>query len=238
MELSGNHRIDAPRDRVWAALNDPQVLKEAIPGCEEVEKVSDTEFTAKVRAKVGPVSAKFAGAVILSDLNPPESYRIAGEGKGGAAGFARGGANVRLEEDSGATVLHYDVDAKVGGKLAQVGSRLIKGTAEKMANDFFARLSAAVENHGKPAGAPREAAGAPGAAGKDADLGEEPEPEPVTKPEPGPPPPEPAAQPEPAPSQTVRGKDAATPARGLKPVVWAIALVVIVAILLAIFTLP
>lgn len=230
MELSGQRRIDAPRDRVWAALNDAQVLKEAIPGCEEIEKVSDTEFTAKVRAKVGPVSAKFAGAVTLSDLNPPESYRISGEGKGGAAGFARGGANVRLEEDGGATVLHYDVDAKVGGKLAQVGSRLIKGTAEKMANDFFARLSDAVENHGKAAAAPREGTGTTTTAGS-ADRSEE-----NPEPEPGPPP-EPAAQPEPLPSQSVREKDTASPSRGLKPIVWAAILIVIIAILLAMFTL-
>lgn len=237
MELAGQRRIEAPRDRVWAALNDPQVLKEAIPGCEEVEKVSDTEFTAKVRAKVGPVSAKFAGAVTLSDLNPPESYRISGEGKGGAAGFARGGANVRLEEDGGATVLHYDVDAKVGGKLAQVGSRLIKGTAEKMANDFFARLSNAVENHGKAAAAPREGTGGATTTGTDDRSEEEPEPEPVVDAEPGPPP-EPAVQPEPLPSQSVRGKDTASPSRGLKPIVWAAALIVVVAILLALFTLP
>jgi carbon monoxide dehydrogenase subunit G len=119
------------------ALNDPEVLKLCIPGCEELDKTSDTGFAAKVRAKVGPVSARFAGAVTLSELNPPESYTISGEGKGGAAGFAKGGAKVHLAEDGGATTLSYEVDAQVGGKLAQIGSRLISGTAKKMADDFF-----------------------------------------------------------------------------------------------------
>ena len=137
MEMTGEYRIAASRETVWKALNDPDVLKECIPGCEELEKVSDTEFTAKVKAKVGPVSARFAGAVTLEDLNPPKSYAIVGEGKGGAAGFAKGGAKVTLEEDGDATVLRYEAEAKVGGKLAQIGSRLIAGTAKKLANQFF-----------------------------------------------------------------------------------------------------
>ncbi len=153
MQMSGEYRIEAPRDAVWAALNDPEVLKQAIPGCEEIEKVSDTEFAAKVKAKVGPVSARFSGAVTLSDLDPPKGYTISGEGKGGPAGFAKGGAKVRLEEDGTATILHYDVEALVGGKLAQIGSRLIDATAKKMANDFFARFAEVV---GGPA--PAEAA--------------------------------------------------------------------------------
>ena len=144
MEMSGQHRIEAPRQAVWEALNDPEVLKQAIPGCEEIEKTSDTEFAAKVKAKVGPGSAKFAGAVTLSDLEPPNGYTISGEGKGGAAGFAKGGAKVRLEEDGAATILHYEVNAQVGGKLAQIGSRLIDSTAKKMAEQFFGKFSEAV----------------------------------------------------------------------------------------------
>ena len=145
MEMQGESRIEAPRERVWQALNDPDVLKASIAGCEELEKTSDNEFTAKVRAKVGPVSARFAGKVTLSDLDPPNGYRIQGEGTGGAAGFAKGGAAVRLEPDGDATILRYDVQATVGGKLAQIGSRLIEGTARKMADDFFARFKQAVE---------------------------------------------------------------------------------------------
>lgn len=144
MQMSGEYRIEAPREAVWAALNDPEVLKQAIPGCEEIEKVSDTELAAKVKVKVGPVSAKFSGTVTLSDLDPPKGYTISGEGKGGPAGFAKGGAKVRLEADGAATILHYDVEARVGGKLAQIGSRLIDATAKKMANDFFARFAEVV----------------------------------------------------------------------------------------------
>ena len=144
MQMSGEYRIEAPREAVWAALNDPEVLKQAIPGCEEIEKVSDTELAAKVKVKVGPVSAKFTGVVTLSDLDPPKGYTISGEGKGGPAGFAKGGAKIRLDEDGAATVLHYDVNAQVGGKLAQIGSRLIDATAKKMANDFFTRFAETV----------------------------------------------------------------------------------------------
>jgi carbon monoxide dehydrogenase subunit G len=144
MEMTGEYRIPAPREEVWRALNDPDVLKECIPGCEELEKVSDTEFTAKVKMKVGPVSAKFSGAVTLEDLNPPQSYSIVGEGKGGAAGFAKGGAKVMLDEDGDGTVLRYEADAKVGGKLAQIGSRLIAGTAKKLADKFFSAFAETV----------------------------------------------------------------------------------------------
>lgn len=150
MQMTGQYRIEAPRETVWQALNDVEVLRQCIPGVEEIEKTSDTSFTAKVRAKVGPVSARFAGNVTLSDLDPPNGYTISGEGKGGAAGFARGGARVRLADDGAATLLSYDVDAQVGGKLAQIGSRLIDGTAKKMADDFFARFAATV---GAPGGA-------------------------------------------------------------------------------------
>lgn len=148
MDMTGEYRIPAPRERVWEALNDPDVLKAAIPGCEELNKVSDRELEARVKAKVGPVSATFNGKVTLNDLNPPESYTIAGEGKGGAAGFARGGAEVRLAEDGPDTILRYTAKADVGGKLAQIGSRLIQGTAKKMADDFFGKFSAIVgERH-------------------------------------------------------------------------------------------
>ncbi len=144
MQMSGEYRIEAPREAVWAALNDPEILKQAIPGCEEIEKVSDTEFAAKVKAKVGSVSAKFSGAVTLSDLDPPQGYTISGESKSGTAGFAKGGAKVRLEADGAATILRYDFNAQVGGKLAQIGSRLIDATAKKMANNFFAKFAETV----------------------------------------------------------------------------------------------
>jgi len=144
MDMTGEFRLAAPRARVWQALNDPQVLKQSIPGCEEIVKLSDTEMTAKVSAKVGPVSAKFAGKVTLSDLDPPNGYTISGEGQGGVAGFAKGGAQVRLRDDGGGTILSYTVQAQVGGKLAQIGSRLIDGTARKMADEFFANFAATV----------------------------------------------------------------------------------------------
>ncbi len=145
MEMTGEFRIPAPRQRVWQGLNDPEILKQAIPGCQTIEKVSDTEFAAKVVAKVGPVKATFNGKVTLSDLDPPKAYTIAGEGTGGVAGFAKGSAKVNLDEDGGeATLLRYEVAAHVGGKLAQIGSRLIDGTSRKMAEDFFARFAAVV----------------------------------------------------------------------------------------------
>ncbi len=154
MELTGERRIEAPREAVWRALNDPEVLKTAIPGCLELEKTADNAFAARVQAKVGPVKATFAGAVELTDIVAPEGYRISGEGTGGAAGFARGGAWVRLAEDGGATVLTYEADAQVGGKLAQIGSRLIQGTARKLAGQFFDRFTEAVQQDGAEAGEP------------------------------------------------------------------------------------
>ena len=141
MDMSGSHRIEASREAVWAALNDPDILRQCIPGCEEVVRQSDTEMTAKVVAKVGPVSAKFAGKVTLSDLDPPNGYTITGEGSGGAAGFGKGGATVTLADDGGATLLTYTAKAQVGGKLAQIGSRLVDATARKMAEEFFARFT-------------------------------------------------------------------------------------------------
>ena len=151
MKMQGERLIRATRQDVWNALNDPDVLRQCIPGCEEMQKVSDTAFAAKVRAKVGPVSLSMTGDVQLSDLNPPVSYRIAGQGKGGAAGFARGGADISLKDQAGSTVIVYDVDAQVGGKLAQIGNRLIDSTARKMADDFFSRFVAIVESGGKAA---------------------------------------------------------------------------------------
>jgi hypothetical protein len=137
MDMTGEYRIPAPRDKVWAALNDPEILKASIPGCQSLERVSEREFTARVIAKVGPVKSTFNGHVVLDNINAPESYTISGEGKGGAAGFAKGGADVRLAEDGDATLLRYAAKADVGGKLAQLGSRLIDGTAKKMADEFF-----------------------------------------------------------------------------------------------------
>lgn len=145
MDMTGEFRLNASREAVYDALNDPEILKQCIPGCEEIDKTSDTEMTAKVVAKVGPVKAKFNGVVTLSDLNRPESYTISGEGKGGAAGFAKGGAKVRLEEDGDGTLMHYEVHADIGGKLAQLGSRLIDGTAKKMAKDFFETFAGLVD---------------------------------------------------------------------------------------------
>ena len=164
MDMTGEYRIPAPRQLVWAALNDAEILKAAIPGCEELVKKSDTELEAKVTAKVGPVSAKFGGAVTLGDLNPPESYTISGQGSGGAAGFAKGGATVKLTEDGSDTILRYEAKAEVGGKLAQIGSRLIQGTAKKMADEFFGKFSRLVTERAMaaaPAPEPAAVAAAP-----------------------------------------------------------------------------
>jgi uncharacterized protein len=205
MDMTGEYRIAAPRQKVWEALNNPEILRACIPGCESLEKLSDTEMAGKVSAKVGPVSAKFAGKVTLSELDPPNGYRIGGEGSGGAAGFAKGGATVKLADDGqGGTILNYKVDAQIGGKLAQIGSRLIDGVARKMADDFFGRFSAAV---GAPApAAPIAAESTPAVA---------------------PPPPTSAVTPPPP--------SAAPASTRLPPWVWIAGLVVIVAIVLAIF---
>ena len=165
MEIKGEYKIAASREKVFAALNDTAVLQACIPGCESLEKTSDTEMKAKVRMRIGPVSASFSGKVTLSDIDPPNGYRISGEGQGGAAGFAKGGAVVALREDAGETVLTYNVDAQVGGKIAQVGARLIDGTAKKLADEFFGKFATVVG--GPPpaaavAGAASDAASVPG----------------------------------------------------------------------------
>jgi uncharacterized protein len=142
MVIEGEERIEAPVAKVWEALNDPEILKECIPGCESLEKKSDTELEAVVTLKIGPIKAKFNGAVELINLNPPHSYTIQGEGKGGIAGFAKGGADVVLEEESpGVTILKYQAKADVGGKMAQLGSRLITSTSKKLSGDFFSRFN-------------------------------------------------------------------------------------------------
>ena len=141
MKMNGEFRVPTDRETVWRALNDPEVLKECLPGCQEIEKTSDTEMTATLALKVGPVKATFAGGVTLSDLDPPNGYTLSGQGQGGTAGFASGEAKVRLVEEGGETVVQYDVDAKVGGKLAQIGSRLIDSTAKKLAKQFFDGLA-------------------------------------------------------------------------------------------------
>jgi carbon monoxide dehydrogenase subunit G len=161
MDMTGEYRIPASREKVWAALNDPDTLKASLPGCESLEKISDQEFVAAVVAKVGPVKAKFNGNVTLSNLNPPESYTISGEGKGGAAGFAKGGADVRLVEEGAATILTYTAKADVGGKLAQLGSRLIDGTARKMADEFFDNFARQVAGPATAPEAPEEPLFAP-----------------------------------------------------------------------------
>ena len=145
MEMNGEERIAAPREKVWAALNDPEVLKQCIPGCESLEKTGDNTMTATVKLKIGPVSAKFAGDVTLENINAPESYTISGEGKGGVAGFAKGGADVKLTEDGPDTILSYDVKAQVGGRIAQLGSRLIDSTSKKLAGQFFSKFGSVVE---------------------------------------------------------------------------------------------
>lgn len=161
MDMTGEYRIAAPRKKVWEALNDPEILAQCIPGCEEIVKLSDTDFTARVMAEVGPVKARFTGKLTLSDPDPPTSYKISGEGQGGDAGFAKGAAEVRLEDDGGVTVLRYTVHATVGGKLAQIGARLIDGTARKMADEFFGKFTALVGPAEAVAEAPAAAAPSP-----------------------------------------------------------------------------
>ena len=164
MEMTGEYRIPAPIETVWEALNNPEILARAVPGCEKIDKLSDTEMTATVSAKVGPVKAKFKGTVTLSDIDAPNGYTLTGEGKGGVAGFAKGTARVSLVADGDVTILSYEVEAKVGGKLAQIGSRLIDSTAKKLAGEFFGTFSEIVgaERLGEVAPAAAETTSEPG----------------------------------------------------------------------------
>lgn len=145
MVMNGEVVLPADKATVWAALNDPETLKNSIPGCQSLEKTSDTSFSATAKIKIGPVGATFKGKVNLLDLDPPNGYRIQGEGEGGVAGFAKGGAVVKLSDDPAGTKLTYDVEAQIGGKLAQLGARLINGVAKKMADEFFTKFANAVK---------------------------------------------------------------------------------------------
>jgi carbon monoxide dehydrogenase subunit G len=144
MQITGETIIAAPPETVWRALNDPEVLRQCIPGCESLEKVSDTEFKATVTTKIGPMQTRFNGAVTLSDLDPPNGYTISGSGSGGVAGSAKGGAKVRLTKVPEGTKLNWDVDAQVSGKLAQLGSRLIEGVAKMLSSQFFEKFATVV----------------------------------------------------------------------------------------------
>src|ERR1700685_3836907 len=144
MTMSGEYQLPVPRETVWEKLNDAETLKSCIPSCEQLDKLSDTEFQAVATSRIGPVKAKFKGKVTLSDLDPPNGYKISGQGDGGVAGFAKGGATVELTAKEGRALLSYEVEAQIGGKLAQLGQRLINGAAKKMADDFFQKFAATV----------------------------------------------------------------------------------------------
>ena len=146
MTMTGEYQLPASQQAVWEKLNDPAVLKACIPGCQELNKTGDNGFQAVATIKIGPVKATFKGAVTLSDIDPPNGYKISGQGEGGVAGFAKGGATVKLAPKDGGTLLTYDVEAQIGGKLAQLGQRLINGAAKKVADDFFANFVNAVKN--------------------------------------------------------------------------------------------
>ena len=207
MEMTGEYKISAPRQKVWEALNDPEILKTCIPGCQELNKESDTELSATVKSKVGPVSATFKGKVTLSDIDAPNGYKISGEGTGGVAGFAKGGAEVNLADDGDGTLLTYTATGQVGGKLAQIGSRLIDSTAKKMANEFFGKFAEVVgDANAAPEASASAEATAPAAAGS-----------------------EPAATPAAAPAAAEPAKSGGS----ISPVVWVGGLIVAVIVVLA-----
>ncbi len=145
MTVNGEVELAAPRDLVWARLNDPEVLKSCVPGCEEFTRTGENQFRAVAKLKIGPVSARFKARVTLSDIDPPNGYRISAEGEGGVAGFAKGESTVALLDHHGGTLLKYEAAAQIGGKLAQLGQRLISGTAKKLADEFFAKFAEAVQ---------------------------------------------------------------------------------------------
>ncbi|MEO0410620.1 MAG: SRPBCC domain-containing protein [Pseudomonadota bacterium] len=219
MEMSGQQDIAAPKEAVWAALNDPEVLKACITGCQSLEKSGDTHFAATVKAAVGPVKATFKGEVDLENMNPPHSYTLVGQGKGGAAGFAKGSADVSLEEAGGGTTLTYGVKANVGGQLARIGSRLIDGAAKKYADEFFTAFKTHVEASVQAAAdGPETPTETPAA------VMEEPAPEAVTE--------EPAAAPEPQQTQ-ITPETEPEAAGGIPAFVWggALAVAVVLAII-------
>lgn len=169
--MSGERRIAASRATVWTALNDPEILRQCIPGCEALEKQSPTEMTARVKLQIGPVRATFNGKVRLSDLDPPNSYRITGEGSGGVAGYAKGGANVALSDDGDGTLMRYEVKADVGGKLAQLGGRLIDSTSKKLADEFFEKFTTVVGGPAPVAAAAAQVEAATAAAAPEKKVG-------------------------------------------------------------------
>jgi carbon monoxide dehydrogenase subunit G len=178
MEMKGEQRIAAPRTKVWEALNDPNVLRQCIPGCQTLDKVGDDRLEAVVEIKIGPIGARFKGAVTISDAKPPESYKISGEGQGGTVGNAKGGAKVHLTEVDGGTLLAYEVEAQVGGRLAQLGGPIIDATAKQLAGKFFTKFGEVVEG---PAAAP--AATAPVASAAPAAPGAAPAAAPIAAPQ-------------------------------------------------------
>jgi uncharacterized protein len=235
MDMTGEYIIPAPRQKVWDALNDTEILKQAIPGCETITKHSDTEMSATVRAKVGPVSARFGGKVTISDRDPPNGYKIMGEGTGGPAGFAKGGATVKLTDDGDGTKLSYVVEANVGGKLAQIGSRLIDATARQMAENFFSKFAQLVVSSSAAAAAPATPAPAAApAATPMADAGAAAEAPPVTV---AVVPPPPGSSIEMPPESRVPPPSAPSSSSGrVSPGIWVTALAIVVIALLYFFT--
>lgn len=222
MEMTGEQLIPAERQQVWDALNDPEILKQCIPGCQTLDRTGDNGFEATVQAKVGPVKAKFKGAVTFLNIDAPNSYTISGEGKGGAAGFAKGSADVKLEDAPEGTLLTYKVNAKVGGKLAQIGSRLIDSSAKKMAGEFFQEFSNALAPKAEAEKPEQPTEPAPAKADKAEATASMKETAAPAKPTPN-------AQPAAAPSHYV-------PLMGLHPFVWTVGLVALIVGLVFLFS--